>query len=179
PFDDTAADVIIQSSDNVRFYVYKLILSLASPIFADMFALPQPQQKNDIDHDRDPHPVVRVSESSEVLHRLLSFCDPRCTPTWGSIEDIPMMLEVADKYCLDKMTRHLGNILMLATPYIEKEPMKIFAVAVRYHLPDVARLAAKFTLQLTWEEQLDRDTPELKHIQAIALRQLNTYQLAC
>ncbi|KAJ6557325.1 hypothetical protein DFH09DRAFT_543100 [Mycena vulgaris] len=177
PFDDPAADLIIQSSDNVRFYVYKLILSLASPVFADMFTLPEPPKKNP--HDCDHHPVVPVSESSIVLHRLLSWCDPRCNPSLGSAEEIPTMLEVADKYCLDKMIRHAGDILLLSTLYVEKEPMKVFAIAVRYRLTDVAKFAAKCTLRFTWEEQVERDTPELRHIPAIALRQLEAYQLAC
>ncbi|KAK0202117.1 hypothetical protein DFS33DRAFT_1352350 [Desarmillaria ectypa] len=36
---DTTADVIIISRDNIRFHAHKLILSLASPFFKDMFAL--------------------------------------------------------------------------------------------------------------------------------------------
>ncbi|KAJ7758557.1 hypothetical protein DFH07DRAFT_958416 [Mycena maculata] len=174
PFDDTAADVILQSSDNVHFYVYKIVLALASPVFADMFAVPQPQRNN-----HHPHPVIPVSESSRALGRLLAWCDPRCTPSFGSPENIPAMLKVADKYGMDKMTRHAAEILMLSTAYIEREPMRVFAISVRYHLTDVAKMAAKATLCYSWEEQVDQTTPELKDIPAISLRQLDAYQLAC
>lgn len=41
PFDDPEADIILRSSDNVDFHVYKFLLSLVSPVFKSMFALPQ------------------------------------------------------------------------------------------------------------------------------------------
>ncbi|KAJ7696015.1 hypothetical protein B0H17DRAFT_1198335 [Mycena rosella] len=178
PFDGPEGDLIIESNDNVHFYVYKIILSLASPVFNDIFTSAQPPEPTN-PNDHPPYPVIPVSEGSETAYQLLSWCDPRCTPTLGSTEDILMMLEVADKYCMDRMMKQGAHILMLSTSYIEKEPMKVFAIAVRYRLKDVAKLAAKHTLRLTWEDQVDDDTPELKHISAIALRQLQAYQLAC
>ena len=42
PFDDLQADLILQSSDKVHFRVFKPILSIASPIFKDMFSIPSP-----------------------------------------------------------------------------------------------------------------------------------------
>ncbi|KAJ7154121.1 hypothetical protein C8R46DRAFT_1118734 [Mycena filopes] len=41
PFDDATADVILHSWDGADFHVHRLVLSLASPFFKDMFALPQ------------------------------------------------------------------------------------------------------------------------------------------
>jgi hypothetical protein len=174
PFDDTAADVIIRSSDNVHFYVYKLLLSLASPIFADIFTLPQPE-----DHrGSNSHQVVEVSESSETLYRLLSWCDPRSAPM-ASVEDVLAVLQAADKYCMDKVMKHAADILMLSIAHLVREPMKIFAVAVRYRLREVAAVAAKYTLRFSWEEQMKQHIPELKAIPASITHQLGGYQLAC
>ncbi|KAJ7288499.1 hypothetical protein C8J57DRAFT_1280465, partial [Mycena rebaudengoi] len=174
PFDDTAADVIIRSSDNVHFYVYKLLLSLASPIFADIFTLPQPE-----DHrGSNSHQVAEVSESSETLYRLLSWCDPRSVPM-ASVEDVLAVLQAADKYCMDKVMKHAADILMLSSVHLEREPMKIFAVAVRYRLMEVAAVAAKYTLRFSWEEQMKQHVPELKAIPASITHQLGGYQLAC
>ena len=39
PFDDPNADVILRSRDNVDFRTFKLMLSLASEFFKDMFSL--------------------------------------------------------------------------------------------------------------------------------------------
>lgn len=46
PFNDPdkAADIILRSGDNVDFYVYRIVLSLASPFFKYMFSLPQAAQ---------------------------------------------------------------------------------------------------------------------------------------
>ncbi|KAF9240602.1 hypothetical protein BU15DRAFT_73833 [Melanogaster broomeanus] len=46
PFDNIDADVILRSSDNVDFRVFKIILSLTSPVFKDMFTLPQPDNQS-------------------------------------------------------------------------------------------------------------------------------------
>ena len=43
PFDEGDADATLRTSDNVEFGVHRVILSLASPIFKDMFSMPQPQ----------------------------------------------------------------------------------------------------------------------------------------
>jgi hypothetical protein len=46
PFNDLEADLILRSSDEVHFYVVK-ILTLASPVFADKFStLPAPPHQN-------------------------------------------------------------------------------------------------------------------------------------
>ncbi|KAF8262356.1 hypothetical protein EI94DRAFT_1537445, partial [Lactarius quietus] len=66
------ADVILQSSDLVSFHVHKSILAISSPLFNDMFALPQPCD----DKAGDGLPVIHVSEDSELLHGLLSVLYP-------------------------------------------------------------------------------------------------------
>ncbi|KAI0255963.1 hypothetical protein BJV78DRAFT_1113987, partial [Lactifluus subvellereus] len=52
PFDDADADIILRSSDQVNFHVYKVILSVASPFFKDMFSLPQPVGADDRQNSR-------------------------------------------------------------------------------------------------------------------------------
>src|SRR5882762_6419961 len=74
PFHDpTNADIILRSCDNHDFYVYKLILSLASPVFKVMFGLPQPTQSkedaiqnpalNHFDEKKHGLSVIYLSES--------------------------------------------------------------------------------------------------------------------
>ncbi|KAJ7911889.1 hypothetical protein B0H13DRAFT_2327867 [Mycena leptocephala] len=43
PFDSPTADVILSSSDGVNFRAHRVVLSLLSPVFGDMFQLPQPR----------------------------------------------------------------------------------------------------------------------------------------
>ncbi|KAH9066765.1 hypothetical protein EDB87DRAFT_1588082 [Lactarius vividus] len=42
PFDGPDSDTILRSSDQVDFYVYRIILSKSSPFFKSMLSLPQP-----------------------------------------------------------------------------------------------------------------------------------------
>ncbi|OJT03115.1 hypothetical protein TRAPUB_6303 [Trametes pubescens] len=46
PFDRDDADLILRSSDNIDFHVHRIILTLASPVFAGMFTTPQPPDTN-------------------------------------------------------------------------------------------------------------------------------------
>ncbi|TFY76282.1 hypothetical protein EWM64_g7730 [Hericium alpestre] len=43
PYLDDDADIVMRSSDGVHFHVHKNFLSKCSPIFADLFSLPQPK----------------------------------------------------------------------------------------------------------------------------------------
>ena len=60
-FDAPDADAILRSSDGKEFRVHRLILGLTSPIFKDMFGLPQPTDFP------SQIPSIDVSESSDIL----------------------------------------------------------------------------------------------------------------
>jgi hypothetical protein len=81
PFDDTDADTILRSIDNLDFRVYRVILSKASPVFRDMFTFPHPpspgpgdkpddSSDEDVDY-KDGLPLVRLPETSATLSMLL------------------------------------------------------------------------------------------------------------
>jgi BTB/POZ domain len=77
PFDDPQADLILRSSDEVHFRVLKGTLSIASPIFADMFGVPSPPSKKHYDEIQ----VVSVSEDSTALDVILRHIYPVRSPT--------------------------------------------------------------------------------------------------
>ena len=66
------ADIVIQSCDSVNFRVHKLVLSLSSAFFGDMFSLPQPFNQEVV----DGLPVVRLSEDADVLKCLIPMLYP-------------------------------------------------------------------------------------------------------
>ena len=72
PFDDPKADLIIRSSNNILFH--KSLLSIVSPVFEAMFALPHDTSQELYDNCS----CVPVSDDSRHLFCLLSQCDPRC-----------------------------------------------------------------------------------------------------
>ena len=66
PFDHSLADVILRSSDKIDFRVFKLFLSLASPVFETMFSLPQPTEGvNPDEGTTDKLPVMPLSEDAK------------------------------------------------------------------------------------------------------------------
>ena len=71
PFDDTDADTILRSVDELDFRVYRVILSKASPVFRDMFTFPHPGPHEDDDDHKDGIPLVRLPESSVSSSMLL------------------------------------------------------------------------------------------------------------
>ncbi|TFY77684.1 hypothetical protein EWM64_g6328 [Hericium alpestre] len=104
PFNDTTADVILRTSDKVDFYVYKNILSLASPFFKDMFCLPQSKPASDPsvgDGTMASHPIIDVSEDARTMNLALRFCYPMRKPTMTELKDVGPVLLAACKYDMD------------------------------------------------------------------------------
>ena len=60
------SDLTLVSSDGVHFHVNSVVLSDASPIFADLFTIPQPASS-----DAGSTPEVAMSEATEELELLL------------------------------------------------------------------------------------------------------------
>ncbi|KIM56310.1 hypothetical protein SCLCIDRAFT_247661 [Scleroderma citrinum Foug A] len=150
PFDHPQADVILRSSDNIDFRVFKLFLSLASPVFETMFGLPQPSEGADPDEEtKDGLPVVSVSEGSKTLDALLRFCYPSTLAEDPSLDDFTFateILEAAKKYSLDAIERIVCKALFIPK-ILEVDSLPCFAVARRADLHEQCVLAAKYSLR--------------------------------
>ncbi|KAM5530954.1 hypothetical protein V8D89_015399 [Ganoderma adspersum] len=144
PFNQPSADVTLRTADRVDFYVHSPILSQASPVFADMFSLPQPSSvSRDAMADR---PVVHVTEDSRALERLLRLCYPIGKEKLDKLEDIVPVLQAAMKYDMEwpisQLTRDLREI-------VPQTPLKVWAVACRCGLEALAREAAAMIVENT------------------------------
>ena len=95
--DMAGADILIQSCDSVNFRVHKLVLSLSSPFFDDMFSLPQPSDQDVV----DGLPVVRLSEDAEVLKCLLTMLFPIPSMIPDSYDKTLKLLAASQKYDMD------------------------------------------------------------------------------
>lgn len=78
---------IILIAGNVEFRVYKGILAEHSPVFSDMFSLPQPPQGAVTPGD-PPCPVVHVSDSPEDLRHVLRVYMPKSDPRYAHRDPI-------------------------------------------------------------------------------------------
>ena len=153
PFDHPNADVILRSSDKepVDFRVYKLLLSLASPFFSELFSLPQSPIPSLPDECRDPGslPIVQMTEDRETLHLLLSLCFPISVckiPHFSSLQEIQKVIEAAFKLEMEGLQRYLRTEL-ISLRFIEAQPLRVFAIAYRYGWDKEARMAARYTLR--------------------------------
>ena len=178
PFDHAKADIILRSSDNIDFRVFRLFLSLASPFFETLFDIPQPADENEDQEVRDGLAVVPVTEDSKTLDALLRFCYP-CTladdPKLEVLQDAMEVLEAARKYSLDVIEKKARQAIS-SPKILEAEPLRCFAVAHRGRLQEETLLAAKYTLSQplipSWFQEIDLIT-------ATDLLSLLTYHKRC
>ena len=142
------ADVILRSADNVDFRVFKLILSLSSPIFEDMFALPQASEGDNRNEIKDGLPVVQLTEDTKTLDILLSKCypmavmDPRDPET---LIETHRLLDTAIKYNVERVEKWARG-RMFGPRFLDTDPVRVFAVACHYRLEAEAKLAAAVTV---------------------------------
>ena len=160
---------------NVLFYVHKSLLSIVSPIFETMFALPH-DTSQELYNNR---PCVPVSDDGRHLFCLLSQCDPRCQRSSPTLDNLAMTLAIADKYDIDFMVARARKDLLAHESHdsVESEPLAAFAIAVRFRLDELAQKAAQETLRSSLTAC--PNSPHLKHISAFALHNLNNYHFKC
>lgn len=160
-FDALDADALVLASDS-QFKVHKSILSAASPVFRDMFTLPQDPTTSSL-------PTIPVSEPSTTIDALLRFIYPVADPSISSLSELVLILASAIKYDMDHVILTLRR--MLVTPrFLESSPTRVFAIAARFDLDEEAKIASRQTLTLNL-----LDTPlsdDLKHISAYSYHQL-------
>ena len=174
------ADVILQSSDHVRFRVHKSVLATSSPFFGDMFSLPQPPS----DAETDELPVVQLSEDAEVLNSLISMVYPVTPEMPPSCYNILTLLAATEKYEMDmaqsSIRAEVGRRLR-SSPRIGI--FRVYAIACRKRLIPEAAMAAQLTLghPLTFESLGDTlrlfDGRALRDLADLRLRRIQKFCL--
>ena len=178
PFDHAKADIILWTSDNIDFRVFKLFLSLASPFFETLFTIPQPAEENGDQEVKDGLAVIPVTEDSKTLDALLRFCYPSTLvddPNIEVLKDAMDVLEAARKYSLDSIEKKARQAI--ANPKIlEVKPLQCFAIAHRGHLREETLLAARYALT---QPLIPSWFQEIELITATELLSLLTYHKRC
>ena len=90
----TDADVILRASGGKELHAHKLVLSLASPVFRDMFSVPQPPAKP----SQTLTDIVEVDDSPETLGIFLQIIYPIPNPPISDVETFASLLRLTDKY---------------------------------------------------------------------------------
>ncbi|KAF9479557.1 hypothetical protein BDN70DRAFT_834210 [Pholiota conissans] len=156
PFDNPAADVILRSSDMepTDFRAFKLLLSLSSPFFSEIFTLPQPANPDTSvysdEYVEDPNtPVIQMTEDKQTLQLLLGLCLPismYAPPRFSSLQEIQMVQDAASKFEMEGVQKYLRKELV-SPRFIESQPLRAFTIAYRYGWDAEARKAARYTLR--------------------------------
>ncbi|THH15192.1 hypothetical protein EW146_g5241 [Bondarzewia mesenterica] len=152
PFDDPGADIILRSSDDVDFRVHKLILSLWSPFFKDMFSLPQPSPTAIDNTTAGEIPVIPVTEDAETLDFMLRSIYPVRSPKIKKLSDLRFVFEASRKYQIETFDGVAEESLMGA---VEQDPVSVYALACRFGLNEIASKAAPYTLNRPLSEFSD------------------------
>lgn len=140
--DEDDADIILRSSDLTDFYVHKLFLRKASPIFSDMFTVAHGEQTvyTNALNETTPLPVVEVDESSSVLDSLLRIYYPVDVVKEVTIYKTVEVLKSAIKYEMQKAVGHYRRELL---SYVTRDPFGVYTCACFLDLEYEASKAAE------------------------------------
>ena len=136
------ADVVIRAAGTRDFRVHTPILSLVSPVFRDMFTLPQPP---DI---LGTLPRVDVNESAETWETILRTIYPIPNPVITTLHELESLFLAAMKYeirsIVDIHKKCLENMA-----FIQQEPLRLYAIACSCGLIYQAKYVARNAELLT------------------------------
>jgi len=137
------ADVVIRTAGTYDFRVHRFILSLVSPIFKDMFTVPQPPTDNP-----ETLPRIDLDESAETWENILRTIYPMPNPIVDDIDDLESLLLTAIKYemraVIDTHKPCFEN-----RAFLRAEPLRLYAIACACGLDEQAKYVAKNAELLT------------------------------
>ena len=123
------------------FRVHKFILSLASPVFKDMFTFPQPSDQTLNEHPNIP--IVDIPDSPEVLDTILRYIYPGAElPKITKISILSALFSAVDKYNIPSMSPVLKESLKTFLP---DDPFGVYIIACRFGFAEEKKQAAKLT----------------------------------
>ncbi|KAH9027757.1 hypothetical protein EDB84DRAFT_1499549 [Lactarius hengduanensis] len=172
PFDDADADTILRSSDQVDFYVYRVMLSKTSPFFKSMFSLPQP----DSGVSRKQIPIISLTENSETIAVLLASIQPTVAAKFVPLDVMIDALVAAKKYDMDVVSHCLVQKFAMSKA-MQDSPVEAFCLAYSHKLGEAARVAAKASLK--HRLRLDDIGDKLQYTNGPGLHELWKFHHAC
>lgn len=143
-FDAPDGDIILRALNPLAhrdFRVHKLILSLASPVFRDMFGIPQPRA-NAINVDTE---IVEMTDPPRALDLVLRLIYPFPPPTVDSLDLLVESLVITDKYNIEGARARLREPLKR---FIRESPLRVYAVASRFGFNEEAEMASSLTTSI-------------------------------
>ena len=131
------ADLVIRAAGTRDFRVHKSILSLVSPVFRDMFTLPQlPTDTPDI------LPHVDVNESAETWEHILRTIYPMPNSIIDNVYNLESLFLTAMKYEMQSVI-DIHKISLENRVFIREDPLRLYAIACSCGFVDQAKYVAR------------------------------------
>ena len=177
PFGQTAkTNAILRSSDDVDFYVNKSFLSYLSPVFEELFANGD-GVLSETDERGNNSSVFIVEEDSDSLYGLLCFLHPYADePSIKDLKLYPKIWTAAQHYEVIFITQRLEQSF-LSHPFIQKEPLRAFAISINLNWAKASKASAMETLTGPLSDMKYAD--ELRLITGADLYRLIEYRFEC
>ena len=165
-FDWDDADVILRATHGTNsrdFRVHKVLLSLTSPVFKDMFGLPQPPSETLVIH------TIDVTDPPRALEVILRFIYPSADmPVVKDLTHLSEVLIVADKYDIAVARSRFRKSL---EEVAKVEPLRVYAIACRFGYENEMKVASSYTTSIHLPD-LDELPDEFKSISATEYHRL-------
>ena len=120
--DTTDADVIPRSVVGQEFRAYKNMLSLASPVFRNMFTFPQPPSP-----EPPSLPVVDMCETGNVLDMFLRCLYPVSKPTVEDFDLLEALIAAAEKYETN-IILHMVGLWLVIPENLKRDPLRVYTI---------------------------------------------------
>jgi hypothetical protein len=132
------ADVVIRAAGALDFRAHKIILSLISPVFRDMFTLPQPPSDAP-----STLPTVDVHDSPKAWENILRTIYPtQPNPTIDTLDDLESLIFAAKVYEMRSVIEAHKKVLE-HREFVEKDPLRLYAIACACGFEDQATYVAR------------------------------------
>ncbi len=183
PFDNLTADLVVRTSDHTQFHVVKAILSVASPVFADMFRVAAnlpPETVSPCDYI-DGVPVVEVTEDRKTIDTILRLCYPVNNPILSDtdIDTIVRVYDAGKKYEIE-VTQNWSTSSLKDRAREDVSSFTIFLIAYQLGLEDLAKFAARQLLSVSMPDILSvRALSQLSQVHATVFPSLWAYRTSC
>ena len=170
-FDAEDADLVLRTVDSKQFRVHRCILSVASPVFRDMFAFPQPHDStHQLSH-------VDLPEMTTTLDILLRYVYPIPSPKIDDFVTLTNVLVSAEKYGAEGVISRLRAILV-SPHFLDLDPLRVYAIACRWSFLEEARLASARTVYTDLVKGGEECMADMKYMSGLDYHRLLVLQQA-
>ena len=147
-FDYPDSDILLRSCDSHDFRVPRLYLANSSPVLGKLIR--DVLDTSDVANreEKEPLPVVELSETGAILYSLLTFIFPVAPVLPSTTENIMKLLAVAHKYRMDSVMTLIRAVISRQKPQflLPETALHVYFLAQKYELHEEALLAARSTL---------------------------------